>query len=69
VVNDRKDVTPKYLSQRGVRIVRVEEPGHYPRSGNAHHPSPRYRWETFLAEALLGISYTLRGAKELAETE
>lgn len=63
---DRKDVTPKHLLARGVRIVRVETVAHFARSGNLHHPTPRYRWEAFQGRTFLGSSYTLRGVKEIA---
>lgn len=51
--------------RHGFRIVRRVSGYAYPRSGNAHNPTPRYVWLVFKGDAHQGFCRSLAGAKDL----
>lgn len=46
----------------GYRIERVVSGFAYARNGNAHNPTPTYRWEVFFEGELVGTSYSEKSA-------
>lgn len=61
------DVTPAALRGAGVKIERWTVSHAYPKSGNAHAPTPRYSWRVFRAGRLLGTTHSHRAAVLLAQ--
>ena len=60
--------TAKLAYQKGeVQIIRFVGGYAYPRNGNTHNPTPRYYWVTYRTGRALGVSNTLKAAKELAD--
>jgi hypothetical protein len=51
----------------GYRIERVLTGFAYARNGNTHNPTPRYIWETFFEEEVLGTSYSEKSAVALID--
>lgn len=41
----------------------------YPRNGNAHNPTPRYRWEVWADGKRVGSATSRKSAEGLAETQ
>ena len=50
----------------GITVDRVKSGEAYARNGNAHNPTPRYRWEVRHAGRLVGTQYKAGSAIELA---
>lgn len=50
----------------GIIIERKISGYAYPRNGNAHNPTPKYRYEAVLNGKLIDTSYRARGAIESA---
>lgn len=45
---------------------KVEVGSAYPRNGNLHNPTKRYRWEVRADGRLIGSASTLKAVKEIA---
>lgn len=64
------DRTPsKRRLPAGYRMDRVVSGFAYARNGNAHAPTPRYRWEVFRGDTLIGVQYTEQAGVELARDD
>lgn len=50
----------------GFRMDRVVSGFAYARNGNSHNPTPRYRWDVFHGDTLVGTQYTEQAGVELA---
>ena len=48
-------------------IIRTTTGYAYPRSGNAHNPTPRYIWTVVFKGRTVGYAYNYRQAVDLAE--
>lgn len=57
------DVTPAYLADAGVKIIRHIHSYAYARNGNAHNPTPNYKWRVYLNGKLETEEYTSARAK------
>jgi len=47
-------------------ITRVVAGYAYPKNGNFHNPTPRYRWDVTYDGKRVGSTSTAKGAKEMA---
>lgn len=62
-----KDVTTKAQRARGITVVRVLARQAYGRNGNAHNPTPTYRWDVWHKGACLGGTARFRGVAAIIE--
>ena len=62
-----KDVTTKAQRALGVTVLRVLAHQAYGRNGNAHNPTPTYRWDVWHKGACLGGTARFRGVAAIIE--
>ena len=62
------DVTPQYLVGLGIQIRRQVDGYAYPRTGNAHNPTPRYSWSVYRNGRLVESLLTTRSKADDAVT-
>lgn len=53
----------------GFRMDRVVSGFAYARNGNCHNPTPKFRWEVFHGDMLVGTQYTEQAGVELAKDQ
>lgn len=63
-----KDVTTKAECAAGFKVLRIVSSHAYARNGNAHNPTPNYRWEVFSQDRLIGTVSRRKAASELIQT-